>query len=79
MASFKTEQNLINALKELCLGCEVDYHPLGGDIIYCTQEYFHAKNNNIPITGIKIINISNGKTCGFIHENKPTEVEWYDK
>lgn len=78
MAILKTEQNLIEALRELCFESG-DFHPLGGGIIYKTQDYFDAKKHNLPTKGIRITNMSTGKVCGFIYENKPTEIEWFDK
>lgn len=77
MAILKTEQNLIEALRELCFESG-DFHPLGGEIIYKTQDYFDAKKHNLPTKGIEIVDALTGKPYGFIHEDKPMEIEWYD-
>ena len=72
----KTKCNLIKKLKELSHE-EADYYPIGGDIIYKTQEYFNSKKLGLPTIGIKIIDIDTGEVCGFIYEQKPDAIEWF--
>ena len=73
----ETKQNLIEKLRELCHE-NADYYPIGGDIVYKSQEYFNAKRLGLPTTGIRIVDIDTGKDCGFIYEHQPDKVEWFD-
>ena len=77
MTSIKTEQNLIEALRELCFESG-DFYPLGGGIIYKTQDYFYAEKHNLPTKGIEIVDALTGEPCGFIYKDKPVEIMWYD-
>lgn len=69
-------KTLIDSLYDLSADGLADYHPIGGNIIYLTQEYFTAKKNNLPTIGIRIKDIDTGEICGIIRNDEPNEVDW---